>query len=238
MTAVQFLSAILFLGLAFKAIGFLVRDELLLRVLVLIGISCDILFYALQPQPIWQSVVANSALVSINAGLILIIVFERTTFSMDARARKLYTHFPTLMPGQFRRLLRHATWRRTEERIKIAEEGGPLEKLFFLQVPQFEIEKKGRKFIAKGPSFAGELVFLGGGQSSASVWLAAGSNYVEFDSAGLRRAMTRSAPLSNAMVALFGADLARKVANSVPIDEAEMPAPPQPELRVAQSTDR
>lgn len=236
MYPVDVLSMILFAGLAFKAFGFLIRDELLLRLLVVIGMSCDILFYALQPVPIWQSVVTNGSLAVINAALILIIVFERTTFSMSAQARALYAHFPTLKPGQFRRLLRHATWRRAGGVTQIATEGAPLEKLYFLQVSQFDIEKRGKRFSAAGPSFAGELVFLSGGTSSASVWVPAGAEYVEFDSAGLRRAMDRSTPLSNGMIALFGVDLARKVANSVPIDEDMIP--PRPHLQVAQCSDR
>lgn len=236
MAAANVLSIILFLGLAFKACGFLVRDELALRVLVLVGMSCDILFYAFQPVPIWQSLVTNGLLVSINLALVLIIVFERTTFSMTARERALYDHFPTLKPGQFRRLLRHAIWRRAEGETQLAEEGGRLDKLYFLQVPQFDIEKQGRRFTAPGPSFAGELVFLGGGQSSASVWVPPGSDYVEFDSAALRRAMDRSSALSNGMVALFGADLARKVANSVPIRETERHAA-APHLQGAQCLD-
>ena len=220
MAAVHLLSIVLFLGLAFKALGFLVRDELALRLLVLVGMTCDILFYALQPVPIWQSVVTNGALVSINAALILIIVFERTTFSMSARERALFEHFPTLRPGQFRRLLRHADWRHADKDTQITQEGASLDELYFLHSDQFEIEKRGHRFTAPGPSFAGELVFLGGGQSSASVWVPAGSDYVAFDSSGLRRTMNRSSALANGMVALFGADLARKVANSVPMEPA------------------
>ncbi len=235
MAAAHALSVILFLGLALKAFGFLVRDELVLRTLVMLGICCDILFYALQPVPLWQSLVANGALVAINAALILIIIFERTTFSLSPREKVLFDHFPTLLPGQFRRLLRHATWRHTDEELQIAEEGAALDKLYFLQGSHFEIEKRGQRFTAAGPSFAGELVFLGGGLSSASVWVPAGSDFVEFDSAALRRAMKRSAALSNGMVALFGADLARKVANSVPIETA--PEVSEPKLRVAKCSD-
>lgn len=220
MEAVPFLSLVLFLGLFLKAFGFLVRDELALRALVLVGMSCDIVFYALQPVPIWQSVISNALLATINLGLILLIVWERTTIRMSTRDKALFDHFPTLQPGQFRRMMRHATWHKTEGETQIATEGAALDQLYFIDAPSFDIEKQGRRFTAIGPAFAGELAFLGGGASSASVFVPAGHVYVAFDSAGLHRAMARSGPLNNAMVALFGKDLARKVANSVPMERA------------------
>ena len=213
----HYLAGILFLGLALKSLGYLVRDELALRSLVVAGMVCDILFYALQPVPILQSVATNTFLVAINTGLIVLIVFERTTLRMSDDAKRLYQHFPTLRPGQFRRVMKHATWHKAPTRTEIITEGATLDRLFFLFTPRFEIEKLGRTYAAHGPAFAGELVFLNGGRSSASVFVSKGSAYVSFDTAGLQRAMRRSAPLNNAMVALFGKDLAAKVANSVPI---------------------
>ena len=221
----HFLAGILFFGLALKSLGYMVRDELVLRSLVVAGMVCDILFYALQPVPILQSVATNTFLVVINVGLIMLIVFERTTLRMSDSAKWLYQHFPTLRPGQFRRVMKHATWHRADGRSEIIAEGVALDRLFFLFAPRFEIEKRGQTYVAHGPAFAGELVFLNGGQSSASVFVPGGSDYVSFDTCGLQQAMQRSAPLNNAMVALFGKDLAAKVANSVPIRPAE-PTPP------------
>ncbi|SFR07345.1 hypothetical protein [Poseidonocella sedimentorum] len=217
----QGLAVVLFAGLLFKAAGFLVRDELVLRALVVIGMACDIAFYTLQPNPILHSILTNGFLTAINLLLIVLIVLERTTLSMSDREKALFAAFPTLRPGQFRRVVRHARWHRAEAQAQLIDEGAPVERLFYIQSPRFEIEKQGQRYSAEGPAFAGELVFLKGGLSSASVWVPAGSDYISFDSAALHRTMARSVPLSNAMIALFGEDLARKVANSVPL-----PCPP------------
>lgn len=218
MAALDTLSFILFLGLFFKALGFLIRDELLLRSFVVLGMICDIVFYLFRAETLWQSVFTNGLLVSINLGLMIFIIFERSTLGFSQRDRALYDHFPTLQPGQFRRILRSAKWHVADTDKQLAVEGKPLDTLYFLDCATFSIEKRGRVFEAQGPSFAGELVFLGGGTSSASVWVPKGAHYVGFDSAPLKRTMKRSPALRNGMIALFGSDLARKVANSVPLE--------------------
>lgn len=219
----EYVSLILFLGLFLKASGFLVRDELLLRVLVATGMFCDILFYMLQPTPLWESVVSNALLASINIMLVVFITFERTTINMSDEDRVLFASFPTLSPGQFRRIMKHATWHSTDDDLQLAKEGQPLNKLYFVDTPTFEIEKLGKRFTARGPAFVGELAFLNGKASTAHVWVRSGARYVVFDSAKLRYEMARSGPLNNAMIALFGQDLAQKVAVSAPIEGLYQP---------------
>jgi hypothetical protein len=63
---------LIFIGLALKAGGFLVRDELWLRALVFTGTGFDIAFYALQSPAIWGSVLTNTVLVGVNGALIFI----------------------------------------------------------------------------------------------------------------------------------------------------------------------
>jgi predicted signal transduction protein with EAL and GGDEF domain len=101
MTDPILISGILLLGLVFKFAGFAMRDELWLRVLVISGLSCDAIFYAVRAEPVPQSVAANLLLVTINLGLVLLIVTERTTWRMSDEDRTLYQSFPTLTPGQF-----------------------------------------------------------------------------------------------------------------------------------------
>jgi hypothetical protein len=94
MTDPILISGILLLGLLFKFAGFAVRDELWLRILVISGLCCDAIFYAVRSEPVPQSVAANLLLVSINLCLVLLIVTERTTWRMSADDRTLYQAFP------------------------------------------------------------------------------------------------------------------------------------------------
>ena len=219
------LSGILFLGLVLKIAGFMVRDELALRLLVAGGLGCDAAFYALRPEPILQSVLSNAGLVAINIALIVLIVSERTRWRMSAEDRALFDHFPTLTPGQFRRL-RPMMVRRTEEAgTQLAWEGKPVEQLMLVFSDRIVIGKGGVAFPIAGPAFVGEIAFLTGQVSSADVSLPDGGTVVRLPIERLRREMARRPALSNAMIALFGRELARKVADSVPMDRAARTRP-------------
>ncbi|KPP89603.1 MAG: Cyclic nucleotide-binding domain [Rhodobacteraceae bacterium HLUCCA08] len=215
------LSLLLLCGLALKCAGFVLRDELLLRLFVAAGICMDIAFYALQPVPIAQSIIVNSVLVAVNVVLIGIILFERTTWRMSDEDRSLFAHFPTLTPGQFRRVMRTAEGTIPEAATDLIAEGAAVNKLFLVFAETYEIEKRGRVYAARGPAFVGEIAFLTGAASSAGVRVPAGSRVVSFDSAALHKLMARKPAIHNGMVALFGRDLAAKVAASVPIPQAD-----------------
>lgn len=219
------LSGILFLGLVLKIAGFLVRDELALRLMVAGGLACDAAFYGLRPDPILQSFLSNLGLVAINLCLIVLILSERTRWRMSAGDRALFDHFPTLTPGQFRRLRRLMTRRTEEGGAQLAWEGRPVEELMLVFSDRILIGKAGQGFPIAGPAFVGEVAFLTGNPSSADVTLPDGGTVVRLPIGPLKREMARKPALSNAMVALFGRELARKVADSVPMDRAARPRP-------------
>jgi hypothetical protein len=218
------LNGILLLGLALKIGGFVVRDELLLRGLVAGGLACDAAFYGLRPEPILQSVLANTGLVGINFALILLIVSERTRWRMSAEDRALFGQFTTLTPGQFRRLKRLMTERIEPAGARLATEGAPVEHLMLVFAERIVITKAGDGFPITGPAFVGEIALLTGNPSSAGVSLPEGGRVVRLPIAELKRQMARRPALSNAMVALFGRELARKVADSVPMERAAVGA--------------
>lgn len=217
------ISAILVAGLVFKFAGFAVRDELLLRVLVMTGLGCDALFYALRPEPVIQSVFTNGLLIAVNLAFVALILTERTTWGMSAEDRRFYAHFRTLTPGQFRRLGRLMRRETVTAGTPLALEGMPVDDLMLVFSDRIEIEKQGAAFPIAGPAFVGEIAFLTGNPSSARVTLPEGGTVVRLPMGPLKARMARSPALSNAMVALFGQELARKVADSVPMDRAAMP---------------
>jgi len=222
MTDPILITSILFVGLVFKFAGFAVRDELWLRILVTTGLMCDVIFYALRSEPVPQSVAASVLLVSVNFVLLLLILTERTTWRMSAEDRTLYASFPTLTPGQFRRLRKIMRRETVGPGTPLALEGKPVDDLMLVYSERIEIEKSGASFPIAGPAFVGEIALLTGNPSSASVRLPEGGTVVRIPLEVLSARMARAPALSNAMVALFGQELARKVADSVPMDRAAM----------------
>ncbi len=208
---------LIFVGLILRAAGFLVRDELMLRVLVFSSTFFDIAFYYLQSPSIWGSVVTNSVMVGINLVMILIIISERSTMFMSSKDRVVFEQFKTLSPGQFRRVNRWARWHVAEKDTLLLQEGQRADRLYFINADRFCVRKQGQRYQAQGPAFAGEIMLLQGGVASAAVYVPEGTVYAEWNTDQLRDAMRKSRPLENALIARFGHDLADKVRNSVPI---------------------
>jgi len=217
---------LIFLGLAFKAAGFLVRDELWLRGLVFTGTMFDIAFYYLQSPSIWGSVLTNAVLVVVNASLIAVIVIERSSLFMSKQDLMVFEQFKTLSPGQFRRINRWANWRTAAEDTIVLREGDRADQLYYIDADAFCVVKHGDRYQARGPAFAGEIMLLQGGVASASVVVPKGARYGEWSAQKLRTAMRKSRGLENALVARFGHDLADKVRNSVPVPLANAPGDP------------
>ena len=84
------MTVLIYLGLLLKAAGFLVRDELLLWLLVAIGLTCDVIFYALQSPPIFPSVASNAILITTNTVILIVIAVERTTMTLFAREKRIF----------------------------------------------------------------------------------------------------------------------------------------------------
>ncbi|OAN84492.1 hypothetical protein A8B78_06440 [Jannaschia sp. EhC01] len=212
--------AILLVGLVFKLTGFAVRDELMLRILVVCGFICDAAYYFFRADPILPSVLSNIALLTINVILIAAIASERTTWRMSDEDRKTFAHFPTLTPGQFRRLKKMLSAEIAGRGAVLTREGAAVEDLMLVFAQTIMITKRGESFPIAGPAFVGEIAFLTGNPSSADVTLPEGGTVVRINSTALRKRMSRSPAFNNALVALFGAELARKVADSVPMARA------------------
>jgi hypothetical protein len=220
MTDPIWITGILMLGLVFKFVGFAVRDEVWLRALVMAGLGCDALFYAIRSEPVLQSVMTNLLLISINTLLLCLIFIERTTWGLSQEDRAIYRHFPTLTPGQFRKLRKTMRRETVASGTRLLEEGRPVDDLILILGDRLQIEKAGQVYAATGPTFVGEIALLTGNLSSAGVILPDGGEIVRVPLAGLKARMARSPALSNAVVALFSAELALKVTEGAPRPDA------------------
>ena len=102
-------------ALLFYVIGLLMREGLLLRTFLLAGTGCYLLYYfTIADTPLWDAIYASTCIAIANVYSILRSVMDRSTIGMSHDYKELYGHFPTLTPGQFRRIMRCATWHETE----------------------------------------------------------------------------------------------------------------------------
>ncbi|MEP1933420.1 MAG: cyclic nucleotide-binding domain-containing protein [Roseibium sp.] len=205
------------LALLFYVMGLLTRNELGLRLLLLIGSFFYIIYYYyVSDAPLWDAIWTSAVIAACNIVMICVNLRERSTLGMKPDMIALYQSFPTLNPGQFRRVMRQAKWIVATEDTEICSQGIQPEYLFLLtQGPAKLVRDERSVFIGSG-NFVGEISYLIDGPATATVVAPKGSEYVQWKRTDLTDLMEKSHKLSNALSALFNKDIARKLAVSWP----------------------
>jgi len=215
---------LVFIALFFQAMGFLVRDELWLRGLVLTGTCFYLLYYFfVVDKPLWAAIFSSGVLGTVNLSMIIVLIFERTTFAMSKETESIYRSFPTLNPGQFRKVLKAGQIKEAQPGAVLITDGKLLDHLILVTQGQVTISKGRKSYRAEASVFIGEVSFLRRGPASATVKVSQPAKYIEWRHEDLRNLMRKSAAMNNALIALFGAELASKVENAMPVNLPDNP---------------
>jgi len=212
-------SAAIFVQLAFifYALGFLARDQMRLRLLLLAGQICYVLYYLfINDTPLWEAVLTTGILTVVNVTMIVLLSIERTTFAMDKTTAKAYESFSTFTPGQFRQVMKLAKVETPTQDTLLSTQGEVLDHLTLISQGTAIVDKSGSQTIITDAVFLGEVSFLLERPASASVTATAGGTYLRWKMSDLRELMAKSPQINNAMIALLSHDLARKLEHSLP----------------------
>ena len=207
---------IVHLGAALYLVGFLFRDQILLRALVIAGDLVYISYFYFAPEiPLWGGIFWSVVFTLVNAVMIARILADRTSFRMSNEELRLFGCLGTLSPGEFRQLIKVGRWHTAPEATVLTEENRPLANLYYVLEGGITIEKSGSAPRSIGPrAFIGEVAFLLPQPASATVTVAAGARYVIWDNAALRRQQLRAPSLAIALSSALNKDMALKVARS------------------------
>lgn len=199
----------------FYLAGFLFRNQLLLRGLIIAGDIVYILYFFFAPaEPLWGAIFWSSLFVAVNLWMIGIILAEQRHFALTDRERRLFDVLQDLTPGQFRQLLKLARQGAAEAPMVVTREGEPLDRLYFVLSGEIGIEKAGRCVAMDAETFIGEIAFLLDRPATATVTLEQGCYYFVWNSEDLKRAMSAKPALGSALTAAMNRNLAMKVARS------------------------
>ena len=113
-------------------LAYLVRDQILLRAVIILGTIFYIVYYIFMEAPLWSALLWNVSFVVINLIMIVVIYSDKTSFVMSEKEAKLYQVFYTLSPGEFKKLLKIANWFDGSSKEKITTEGEIPSRLYFL----------------------------------------------------------------------------------------------------------
>lgn len=211
--------ALALLAVSFQLLGLLTRDELRLRLLLLLGTAFYIAYYlTVGERPMWEAVFASALLALANIYALVLISLDRSTLWMKAEMRELFAYFPTFKPGQFRRIMRHAKWRTAEHDVVLCRQGEVPEGLYFFFDGTATLQRNGKQSKLTPRRFIGEMSFLRGPDhhANATVVLKAGSKFVVWDRVKLMRQTANHLTLNNAFNALFNRELLEKLDRSWP----------------------
>ncbi len=195
--------------------GYLSKNQLVLRLLLLSGTVLYIAYYLLAgPSPQWHPIVWSSVFFVTNAAVITSLYSDRRHGALSEDESHLSRALDLLNPGQFRRLMKAATWHTAAGPTTLTVEGERPRSLFFVLRGDIEIDKAGRRFAVEPGVFIGEVAWLLHCPATATVELATGSRYVEWDSEDLTALFARERELKIAFEASLNRDLAAKIGRS------------------------
>ena len=209
-----FFSANLLIDIAalLQVAGFLVRDQLILRLLVLAGTILYGCYYYFAPEtPLWQALGWAIVLGGANLSVIVRILIERTTFDMSAREKRLYEAFESLSPGEFRRLLRICTWMEVRETTVLTRIDARNDRLFYILDGTAEVEKGDTRLTVGPDCFIGEISFLLKTPATATVRVGPGALVASWSHADIEAVERRYPAIRVGVREVVNVDLAAKV---------------------------
>ncbi|MEL6946913.1 MAG: cyclic nucleotide-binding domain-containing protein [Pseudomonadota bacterium] len=199
----------------FYVAGFLVRDQLILRMLVLLGTVCYLVYYYFAlDAPLWDAIFWSLVMGAANLYMILVLLFERTTFRMTDEEMRLYAAFGSMNPGEFRRVLKVAEWSDADGKTPLTQENELCDRLYYVLDGAVTINKGGRSFDIPAGSFIGEVAYFLKQAASATVTVTKGGRYVAFSRDAIEKLEKKSPGIRIAIHSVLSADMAAKVARS------------------------
>ena len=193
-------------------LAYLVRDQILLRAVIILGTIFYIVYYIFMEAPLWSALLWNVSFVVINLIMIVVIYSDKTSFVMSEKEAKLYQVFYTLSPGEFKKLLKIADWFDGSSEEKITTEGEIPSRLYFIINGEALIARDDKKFIVGPNVFIGELAYLTNKPATATVKLTDKVVGISWKATSLTKLLASNPQMKIAFDGLLNQDLAAKLA--------------------------
>ena len=206
------LDILVHIGAFLFLLAYLVRDQILLRGLIILGTVFYIVYYFFMETPLWSALLWNSSFVVINLIMIGVIYSDRASFVMSEREKKLYQVFNTLSPGEFKKLLKIADWFDGSSEEQITTEGEVPARLYFIIDGEALIARDDKKFIVGPNVFIGELAYLVRKPATATVKLTDKVVGISWKTSSLIKLLASNPQMKIAFDGLLNQDLAAKLA--------------------------
>ncbi|GGX54798.1 hypothetical protein GCM10007385_23930 [Tateyamaria omphalii] len=197
-------------------LGYLIINQVILRLMILTGTLLYIWYYAVASDvPLWEAIYTSVVMGVANIIGLCSLFWRSSPLAVPYAHRDIYAQFQDLPPGDFRELVMRAKRYTLDQDTEVTSEGSPLASLYYVISGVIEIEKRGEAFAMPPRLFVGEVAYLSQQPSAATTWLRAGAEVLQWDVADLRARAARKSRFKLALEAMISRDLALKVAFAV-----------------------
>lgn len=194
-------------------LGFVFKNQIFLRLLVLIATIFYILYYYYHPdEPLWGAIYGSFLIMGANLIGLGRLLYSRLPIGIPANQWPIFKALDGLEPGEFRKLMSLGSMQFADATVQLTEEAVEVESLYFAISGDLNGVKTGREFKMYAGEFIGEVSFMLGGKATATVSIEKGGVYYEWRKDKLRKVLENEPRLSQAFEALIGRDMAKKVA--------------------------
>ena len=200
----------LFLASAIALIGFVVTDLVMSR--ALFAFAAALLVYAIASgEGGFLGLLWGLAAMFLNLAVIWRHVADRLTVPLSPEENDLARELTAFSPGDFRRLMRIATWRTLDEPMQLTEQGSRADALYYIVSGGATVNKSGKKIEVGDNVLIGEISFTQNVPTTASVEAHEGSVLIAWPAKKLHKLLKRKS-LKASFDALLAHDLADKLA--------------------------
>jgi hypothetical protein len=193
------------------------RKLLFLRIGLIAASVLEIIYFLFEaPQPVWSPIVWSIAMIVLNAYQIIRIAYEKKFLRLSKDEVSVFSFIGHKMDLlNFKKIIRSGRWIKNETLQEIIQEDVYNNKLYFIVHGEATLAVKGKSFstIGKG-NFLGEMSFLTGNKTSASVSVLPGATLIFWEAGSLQILMEKDHTLKNEFYGLLSNDLVLKIVKS------------------------
>ena len=199
-----------------SALGYLLINQMQLRMMMFIGSSFYVAYYAtVAAVPLYGVIYTSMGLMLTNLIGMAVLTLRRFRISLPAAHTDIFPMFSMLSPGDFRLVMKHANREILDTDQTVTTEGDPVKCLYFILSGNAKVRKRGAQFALPDGVFVGEVAYLLQRPSVATTTIAAGAEVLRWDVADMRQNIARNPRFKLAIDAMLSYDLARKVGEAV-----------------------